>query len=202
MKKILALDADGVLLDYNRAYAGVWQQVFGADPKEKDPHAYWALDRWDVERLNGDRLIRFRTKFDEGFWESVPAMPGAVDACLKLYDAGFSLVCVSALSERFAPARLRNLHQLGFPIEAVIATGELMVGKSPKADALHDLSPLAFVDDYLPYMEGVHSRIHTALILRDPNGSPNTGDALQNISSTHGNLPEFSDWWLEHRASS
>ena len=44
MKPIIALDADGVLLDYNRAYAGAWERAFGQRPAEADPHAYWAMD--------------------------------------------------------------------------------------------------------------------------------------------------------------
>lgn len=195
-KPIIALDADGVLLDYNLAYAGVWQQAFGVYPKERDPRAYWALDRWDIQRLDGDRLAHFREKFDERFWESLPALPGAIRACKDLNSAGFLLVCVSALPEPFAAARQRNLHRLGFPIEIVIATGKHADGKSPKADALHLLRPAVFVDDYLPYMAGVNPGIHRALITRDPHGSPNAGDALASVSSMHNSLREFSEWWL------
>ena len=47
-KGIIALDADGVLLDYGLAYAGAWQKAFGQIPRERDPLAYWPIDRWDV----------------------------------------------------------------------------------------------------------------------------------------------------------
>lgn len=198
---IIALDADGVLLDYNLAYATNWQKFHGVYPAERDPIAYWALDRWEIDRLAGDRLEQFRARFDDEFWESVPALPGAIEACQTLSAAGYKLVCVSALSERFAPARQHNLHRLGFPIDTVIATGKVATEISPKAQALHELKPIAFVDDYLPYMAGVHPSIHTALILRDTNGSPNTGEALQRISSTHRNLLDFSQWWLKQQAS-
>jgi len=198
--QIIAVDADGVLLDYNLAYASVWRQAFGVYPKEKDPRAYWALDRWDIERLDGDRLAHFRAGFNDGFWESLPALPGAIRACKDLQSAGYILICVSALPERFAAARQRNLQKLGFPIEIVIATEKLADGKSPKADALHLLRPVAFVDDYLPYMAGVNPGIHRALITRGPHGSPNTGDALLSVSSRHNNLREFSEWWLAQTA--
>lgn len=46
---VIALDADGVLLDYNLAYAAAWQRAFGFYPRERDRCAYWAVDRWDVE---------------------------------------------------------------------------------------------------------------------------------------------------------
>lgn len=196
-KQIIALDGDGVLLDYNLAYPRVWEKAFGVYPHEREPQAYWPLDRWNVERLADDRLRQFRANFDEEFWESVPAMPGALQACQALHAAGFELICVTALQEKFAPARRRNLLRLGFPIDTVVATGKTAIGQSPKAAALHQLNPVAFVDDYLPYLSGLHPSIHTALILRDGTGSPNTGAALQHVSSTHRNLLDFSDWWLK-----
>lgn len=195
-RQIIALDADGVLLDYNLAYASAWERAFGVYPKEKDPDAYWAMDRWEVERLSGDRLERLLERFDASFWENVPAMAGALDACNALHAAGFDLVCVTALPDHFASARQSNLRQLGFPIDTVISTDNVYTGRSPKADALHALKPVAFVDDFLPYMVGVQADIHLALILRNGNGSPNTGEHLNNVNSTHGSLLAFSQWWL------
>lgn len=194
--RIIALDADGVLLDYNLAYAEAWKKAFGIYPKEVDPNAYWAQDRWDVEQLDGDQLEHFRASFDEAFWESLYALPGAIKACKDLKSAGYLLACVTALPDRFAAARKRNLQRLGFPIELVMATGKYAEGISPKADALHLLNPAVFVDDYVPYLADLRPGIHRALITRNPNGSPNVGAALQSVTSQHDNLKEFSDWWL------
>lgn len=200
-KGIIALDADGVLLDYNLAYASAWARSFGDYPKEKDPHAYWAIDRWEVERLSGERLDQLRASFDESFWESVPPVQGAVQACHALRAAGFDLVCVTALPARFASARQSNLHKSGFPIDRVIVTDNVASDQSPKAAALHALKPVAFVDDYLPFMVGVHPDIHSALIMRAINGSPNSGEHMQSVASTHGSLLEFSGWWAQRRTS-
>jgi phosphoglycolate phosphatase-like HAD superfamily hydrolase len=192
----IALDADGVLLDYNRAYAEAWRRAFRELPKERDPNAYWAIDRWQVERLDGEPLARLRSCFDEQFWSTVPALPGAVEACHRLREAGYRLVCVSALDSRFEKARALNLQQLGFPIERVIATGSAAIHRSPKAEALAALQPIAFVDDYLPYMQGLPSGLHAALIHREPNGSPNKGPQLSAVHSEHVDLGEFAAWWL------
>jgi hypothetical protein len=196
MTKMIALDCDGVLLDFNLAYATAWSRFAGSHPAERDPQAYWHFDRWDVERLSGDRLELLRTYYDEDHWASIPAIAGALLACQRLHDAGYELVCVSALEERFANARLRNLREHGFPIEKVFATGNLPGPRSPKAQIIDDLKPLAFVNDFLPYMSGIRSETHTALILREPNGSPNTGSALAQVGSTHQDLAAFSEWWL------
>ena len=134
---VIALDADGVLLDYHTAYQLAWEQSFGQLPELRDPMAYWPMDRWDVRRLEGDELDKFRACFDEGYWASIPAIPGAVNACRDLCDAGYELVCVSALESHFQQARLKNLRACGFPIERVIATpGKTAIGVSPKAAAL------------------------------------------------------------------
>ncbi|MGE0289767.1 MAG: HAD family hydrolase [Bradyrhizobium sp.] len=153
--RIIALDADGVLLDYHLAYASAWQRAFGVYPQEKDPDAYWPMDRWEVQRLTGEPLEQFRRSFDELFWAGVPAIEGAVQACHALTNAGHELVCVSALPAKFRQARERNLRQLGFPIEMVYATDNTHGLRSPKADLLNTIRPLAFVDDFLPYLVGV-----------------------------------------------
>ncbi len=54
--KAIALDADGVLLDYHAAYGAAWERAFGIEPKIRDSQAYWPIDRWMVEHLSGTRL--------------------------------------------------------------------------------------------------------------------------------------------------
>ena len=196
-RPLIALDADGVLLDFHRGYAGAWERAFGAAPAERDPLAYWPMDRWLVDRLDDEeRRAHFRRHFDASFWASVPAIAGALDACHRLHDAGFDLVCVSALEFEHEAARLRNLRDHGFPIERVVATGNAAGERSPKADAIAALAPEAFVDDYLPYLRGVPRNVHTALVLRAPNGSPNFGPELALARSVHQDLPEFAEYWL------
>jgi hypothetical protein len=198
--RLIALDADGVLLDYHEAYARAWAKAFGEFPALKDPQAYSPWDRWDVQWLSGDRLKSFQAVFDFEFWSTVPAIFGAVEACKHLVEAGFELVCVSALHTEFAEARRQNLQILGFPIDAVIATGASASEISPKASALLRLQPIAFVDDFLPYFRGVHDGVHKALIHRAMNGSPNTGPELNNVHSQHLNLSVFADFWMRRSA--
>jgi phosphoglycolate phosphatase-like HAD superfamily hydrolase len=195
-RPLLALDADGVLLDFHRGYAGAWKRAFGSAPRERDPLADWPIDRWLVDRLDEGRRAHFRRHFDSQFWSSVPAMDGAVVACQRLHEAGFDLVCVSALDPEHESARLRNLRDHGFPIERVFATGNAPGERSPKADVIAALRPEAFIDDYLPYLRGMPAEVHTALLLRAPNGSPNSGPELALARSVHEDLAEFADFWL------
>lgn len=195
-RPLIALDADGVLLDFHLGYAAAWERAFGHAPEERDPLAYWPMDRWQVERLDPEGRIRFRACFDEQFWATVPAIAGAAEACHRLNDAGFDLVCVSALELEHQAARLRNLRTHGFPIERVIATGNAEGACSPKAAAIEELRPVAFVDDYLPYLRGLPAHVHTALVLRAPNGSPNSGAEMAIVNSVHQELAGFADHWL------
>ena len=196
-KGIIALDADGVLLDYGLAYASAWQKAFGTYPGERDPLAYWPIDRWEVERVEGDRLDLLRRAFDYEFWSSIPPVPGAIEACHKLAAAGYELVCVTALPAEFRAAREHNLRLHGFPIHLVHATDNVATAASPKADTLNSLKPIAFVDDYLPYFVGVDAAIHRALILRGITGSPNAGDLLVHTDSHHADLLAFANWWSQ-----
>ncbi|MEB0033160.1 HAD family hydrolase [Undibacterium sp. RTI2.1] len=196
MNQIIAIDGDGVLLDNHQAYRQAWHKAFGVLPKLKDPLAYWPMDRWDVHQLDGADHDRFRKCFDYQFWSNVPAVPGAVDAALKLHEVGYELVCVTALDSQFESARLKNLQNLGFPIERVVATNNDRDQVSPKAAVLYSLKPVAFVDDYLPYLFGITAGIHKALILREPNGSPNIGPLLAAAHSQHDDLTDFVSWWI------
>lgn len=197
---LIALDADGVLLDYHDAYAKAWLRAFGVSPALRDPQAYWPRDRWNVEALEGANLTAFRSVFNEQFWSTVPPLEGAVSACHDLIAAGYELVCVSAFDASFTDARRRNLLAHGFPIKDIIATGNDASVKSPKAAALAMLKPVAFVDDFLHYHRGLPKDIHKALIRREENGSPNVGPELAIVDSQHRNLREFVDWWLRRES--
>ena len=197
MSPVLALDADGVLVDYVQGYAAAWKRAFGERPPLKDPQGYGPLDRWDVPWLAGQAHARFRAQFDAAFWRSLPAMPGAVQACHRLHAAGFDLVCVTAMDAAFEAARLECLRACGFPIERVVAVPHGEGPQSPKAAALEGLGACALVDDYAPYLRRLPPGVHPALIVRAGPGCPNVGQALAHAKSQHEDLAGFADYWIE-----
>ena len=67
-RPLIALDADGVLLDFHLGYAAAWERAFGRAPAERDPKAYWPMDRWYVNRLDTWGRAVFKAAFDEHFW--------------------------------------------------------------------------------------------------------------------------------------
>lgn len=193
---LLAFDADGVLIDYHAAYALAWERAFGHPVPVVDPLAYWPKDRYGLRHLSGAELELFRSQFNHALWSNMPALPGAAEGLRLLKAAGYDLVCVSAVRPEHRQAREDNLRSLGLPIQKVFSCHGASGSVSPKAAALDSLMPAAFIDDYLPYMRGVDSAIHTALIDRSPNGSPNVGDEMSLARSSHSDILDFSRFWL------
>lgn len=185
----IALDCDGVLLDYASAYGLAWERAFGVKPTLVRPHAYWPMDRWGVLRLSGDALARFREVIGDTFWENIPAIEGAVHACEQLLRSGYELMCVTSWDPRHLAVRTRNLQALGLPLSHVIATdSHSPSGISPKAEVLHRLRPACFVDDCTPCLVGVDAEIHKVLITRDSEGCPNTEPMLALADACFGDL--------------
>ncbi len=202
MKKhssLIALDCDGVLLDYNAAYAALWQTVYKVPVSLVNPHAYHAIERYGLRNLEEHHWQYFKQFMNEQYWSTMPMMPGAVEAVQRLSTAGYDLICVTAMDPKFEKARLKNLQDLGFPIEKVIATGKPQNEmQSSKAQIINHLHPAAFVDDYAPYFKGISApKTHLALLHRDRHDSPNETHPLRAMAHTeHDNLPEFVEHWL------
>lgn len=196
-RKVAALDCDGVLLNYHQAYGEAYARAFGGPLAVSNPNAYWPRDRWGIPLLSGRDLEYFRNQFNYEFWANIPPIKGALTACQKLCDAGYDLIVVSALEPEFQEARWTNLKRLGFPVSDVVATSSKSEdGESPKAPVIRMLRPTFFVDDFLPYMRGLASTTHLALVTREPDGSPNQGPELALVHSMHRDLASFTEWWL------
>ena len=170
---LIALDADGVLLDYNRQFGRVWERHFGQAPVCVEPKAYHATNYWGLTApATGDG---FWDTFDREGWTTMPAMPGAVEACRRLVAAGHRLVCVTSMPVHRQEQRLANLRAEGFPIERVIATGPCAnKTANPKLEAIQALRPDWFVDDELRKLKDLPS---VKCVLVDPGhpDSPNVG---------------------------
>ena len=55
----MAIDADGVLLNYHAAYGLAWKRAFGEMPEIRNANAYWPMEYWKVERLSGAKHLHF-----------------------------------------------------------------------------------------------------------------------------------------------
>lgn len=188
---LIALDADGVLLDYNRQFGKVWGEHFGQAPVCVEPRAYHATTYWGVEAPGHDHP--FWSAFDQGGWSTMPAMEGAVDACRRLVAAGHHLVCVTSMPTHREAERLANLQALGFPIERVIATGHCKdKTANPKKQAIEALGPDWFVDDELRKLKEL-SGVNCVLVDPVHPDSPNEGQDDSYLAMRVHDLAEFAN---------
>jgi hypothetical protein len=197
VKPLIVLDADGVLLDYHEGYARAWEQAFGHRPALRNPQAYHAMDYWDVPRLDAAERAHLASRgFTRNIWRDMPAIEGAVAACRQLQEAGFELACVTALDPEFEADRAENLKALGFELSSVHAVGSVL-GKNPKSRRVAALAPVAFVDDFLPYLQNLPSSTWRALIQGRPHLNPNHDAGLSPPDSRHEHLADFASFWIE-----
>lgn len=142
---VVALDADGVLLDFDAPLPSWLEQRFGSPHPVRDPQAYRISRRYGLSESQSDRAWEFLVK-DEAFWSTLPALPGAVAAVHALQQAGKRVVVVTGILPQLEAWRLANLHAHGIEVEAVECVG---LGTACKNEALMRWRPAAFVDDRL-----------------------------------------------------
>lgn len=189
-KGLIALDADGVLLDYNTTYGKIWHLHFNEILNIKEPTAYHSTTYWGVE--NPPKTDPFWDSFDEHGWMDMAPMEGAVEACHRLVDAGYELVCVTSMPAHRMESRLTNLRNLGFPIKRVIATGTLEDKTiNPKKKTIEKLMPLYFVDDELRKLKELPSSVNCVLIDPGHIDSPNEGQDASYLFKTVETLLDF-----------
>lgn len=190
MKPVIALDADGVLLDYHTAVIKLMKEL-GQEP-ELDLPCY---DLNNQIKNCPPKGHEFWKLFREKGWEIMDPLPGAQAACHWLHDNGFKLVCVSALPPKNADNRLKNLRKLGLPIEKVYATGTSRgdVFVNPKKNIISSIGASVFVDDDYRYLSDVKS-CQRVLIDRGFHDSPNKKFDIHRTVNVHSSLYEWTSF--------
>ena len=123
-RPLIALDADGVLLDFHLGYAGAWARAFGSRAGRARPARLLA------DRPLGGRSARRRaarstsgaTSTSSSGRRCRPSKAPSTPATASTTPATTWSASRRSTLEHEA-ARLRNLRDHGFPIERVIATG-------------------------------------------------------------------------------
>ncbi|CAF3842352.1 unnamed protein product [Rotaria sp. Silwood1] len=179
-KPIIALDCDGVLLDYHTTFAQIYEQVFGKQLTIVSPKSYHARDMYGV-KFTDEEKVEFERIWDEHGWRKMPTHDGAVEACHLLHQAGYELVCVTAMPAQFIEHRLENFRLHGFPIDKIISSGydKHNFNNNPKKQIIEDLHPVAFVDDVRRNFKDIKG-VHTKLIFIDNqyHDDPNQHDEI------------------------
>lgn len=194
--KKIALDCDGVLLNYNVAWKDAFLRAFNVDlPHVQDSyhaHNQYGVAVGDVHYYKDNaayqREMLFKAFTDDGF-ETMPALEGALEANLALVDAGYECIVVTAVPEYTRLKRIKNLADLGFKISDVICT------YPRKAETLTAMMPVAFVDDQRMNFHGVPPEIQRILIHKDVHDSPNHNNVR--VDKTYTCLYDFVKEFLQ-----
>jgi phosphoglycolate phosphatase-like HAD superfamily hydrolase len=186
---LVALDGDGVLLDYRRAFPGVWKAAFGSEIQMIQPNAYHAHTAHGIQWESAEQEQHFLSHFGEEAWSTMPLLEGVAEGCQLMVDAGFELVCVTSMNAKFGAARKRNFELHNLPISEVYPV-KRVGSENPKLEVLHRLMPIALADDLMDNFDGLSPDIHSAFIDYRRFDSPSLVSRIV-PDSTPGSLLEF-----------
>lgn len=156
--KIIALDCDGVLLNYNQAYGKIYSETFNQPLQVAKPNAYHAHNYWGIEwDKQLEKKSIFQSAFNEHGWKNMPALEGSIEATHLLRSKGYKIFVVTSMPEFAEKHRHENLTNLGFAVDATIATGSKKDKKNPKKPYIDALMPEFFVDDLIENFHNIDS---------------------------------------------
>lgn len=162
--KIIALDCDDVMVDYNKAWGNMYRKYFNQELSIANAKAYHAADYWGVDWTGRkEESESFFNYFTHNGWRHMDALDGAVEATHILHDYGYKIFVVTRMPKSGEPARTANLHDCGFKFDAVIGTGHTHI-HNPKKDYIEALKPKYFVDDLIANFTGIDTNKHTKLV--------------------------------------
>lgn len=198
--KLIVLDCDGVMLDYNSIFQYVWEDFFQEKLEVKIFDSWFATNRYGVQ-IPKEREQEFYKHFDQKAWSLMNELPQAIEATHKLKEAGYKILVVTSINQSAQELRHKRLLELKFAVDATIATG-LKVGKhNPKKVYIDALQPEYFVDDYIDNFHHLETNSNLVLIEQGFHDSPNKNHGIQlhsehpslwNFVETHINIPTIS----------
>lgn len=191
-EKIICLDCDGVLLDYNNAYGKVWHKRYGEPIPVLDASLYHAENYYGIKWPSPEERKSFFEYFNEHGWGMMEALPGALEAVIKLKQSGYKIVVVTSMPPEKQAMRHENLIALGFPIDATISTGSKKNGINPKKKFIEELKPEYFVDDLVENFHNIEHMCNFVFIDNKASDSPNLKfQEKLNLYATHESLYDF-----------
>ena len=142
MNRIVALDVDGVLTDFDAHWRQCAEQVLGrVVPQIHEDHQL--RTRYGLNRQECDAVWR---AYHDDEWSRLPLYVHAADLIYALEDLGCPVWAVTSIDVRHHADRARSLHGL-IPAKRVLCVGHAAPARD-KADVLHHLEAVAFLDDH------------------------------------------------------
>lgn len=182
-KEIILVDCDQCLLNFNQRVADIHEELFGYQPKVKDPGAFKASNVYDFSNLTRAELEVFGQHCTgENMWSKMKPMAGALDFINSLSD-NFKFIVFTSMQPVFEKVRTDNLMDLGFNIEKVFAVPGSKT-HNPKEDYARETNAVYFIDDLAKNFKNIHD-IPTKLILLDHQYTDGANDNKDGITIHH-----------------
>jgi FMN phosphatase YigB (HAD superfamily) len=157
---IVALDLDGVLLDFDSAWHECAEWTLCREvPQITD--AYALRDRYGLRPREIDQV--WKTFHRDGWWERVPMYEHAWDLIESLEAAGCSLWAVTNVDARHLDARAISL-QGTIPYGRIVALGH-HAGPEDRIRVLRDLKASAFLDDRSDHANAAAPHVATTALI-------------------------------------
>ena len=189
-RKKIALDVDGVLLDFMTMFDYAAEQFLqrkiipAKDQHERDE--YHLSKRVGCTKEEAHQILQYM--LDTGLYGKIPALPGVYQAIQEIKKQNFKIYIVTALPEEARAMRLKNLKEvLDLVPDEIHLVG---MGKSKKA-ALEKIMPDIFIDDRIDYLASVPNLYHTAWCDRFE-----TQSDMETMVDVH--VYSLSDWVKDH----
>lgn len=181
--KVIFIDVDGVLLDYNRAYAEQFNKVFGTNHQLTEPYAYTYYRMYGIPKLGVDSINKLEASKTEDFWGNIPAL-SPIDTLLTLNSLkawGWEVIALSKSPTEYTEARRANLVKLFGDIFLDV----ICIGKDgDKADVVNNYAAndKIVVDDFYPYLKNVDTnKVKVIVLNRAPHATDNPNKNLEGI---------------------
>ncbi len=148
MNRIVALDVDGVLADFDAHWRQCAEHTLGrAIPQINEDHQM--RTRYGLTRQECDAVWR---TYQDDEWSRLPLYVHAADLIYALEDLGCQVWAVTSIDVRHHADRARSLHGL-IPAKRVLCVGFApgtgnAASARDKADVLRHLGAVAFLDDH------------------------------------------------------
>lgn len=144
-KNTVALDADGVQLNFDLGFRITASKALGRELELLNPRAYSMRERYGMTpKENATAWEAMMT--EPAGWRGLPALEGAKEAVDALKKAGKRIIVVTKIPSDVVDLRAENLKKLGLHFDDIVVT---KMGNNCKTEALSKIKPALFVDDRL-----------------------------------------------------
>ncbi|MDE2425735.1 MAG: hypothetical protein KGO96_07495 [Elusimicrobia bacterium] len=140
MMKIVYLDVDGILLDFNSYIISLYEEKYNY----KFPKGYLPGSWGMTDCIPGKEIAHWKDMVPEDWPSLLKSLPGARDFIEKLRDIeGVHIILVTALNQKKQIYRIKNLRELDIYYDEIFFTGY----KQSKANLIEELND-RFIDRY------------------------------------------------------